>query len=317
VKLLAETLDSVAAQTFAEWEHIVVDDGSDDGTGEMVAARAEADPRLRYIVRDTTPSGANACRNIGIRAATASFVVMLDSDDVLSPDCLDRRVRAIRRNRDLDFATFQGGVFNEQPGDLGRVLNGEMIGDDLCRFLYVDEAPWQTSAPIWRRASLQRLGLFDESLLSWQDIELHVRAIASGCRYIREPQVDHHVRWQFEPMKVSVEQRRSPDHLEGALNVARLLENHVRTGPGLDWVRSRALCSLYFATAERWVERGEPRRGFEAWAAAGSRELCPPAVHLAGAALLALKAAGFPMTTVVRKWKGWTRLRTLPELVPL
>jgi glycosyltransferase involved in cell wall biosynthesis len=49
--LLEETLDSVAAQTFHEWEHIVVDDGSDDGTAELMA-RAAADPRVRYMVRD-------------------------------------------------------------------------------------------------------------------------------------------------------------------------------------------------------------------------------------------------------------------------
>ena len=77
--LLQEALDSVAAQTLTEWEHIVVDDGSDDGTAEMMAARAAADPRVTYIVRRTPTSGANVCRNIGIRAAKAPLVVLLDS----------------------------------------------------------------------------------------------------------------------------------------------------------------------------------------------------------------------------------------------
>ena len=122
------------------------------------------------------------------------------------------------RNADLDFATFQSGVFVKEIGDTRAEFDPQLIGDDLCRFLYF-EAPWIITAPIWRRETLLRLGLFDETLLSWQDIELHVRAICAGCRYMRFAEVDHHIRWQFEPGKVSVEQRRSPRHLDAALDV--------------------------------------------------------------------------------------------------
>ena len=65
VEAAPETLDSVAAQTLPDWEHLVVDDGSDDGTAELMAARAAADPRVRYIVRQGPCSGANVCRNLG------------------------------------------------------------------------------------------------------------------------------------------------------------------------------------------------------------------------------------------------------------
>jgi glycosyltransferase involved in cell wall biosynthesis len=312
--LLRETLDSVAAQTFGNWEHLVVDDGSQDSTAELMNERASGDPRVQYLVRGTDPAGANACRNIGIRAARAPLVVLLDSDDLLAPACLARRVALMKRNLDFDFATFQGGVFTSMPGDLGRVMDDQLLGDDLCRFLYF-EAPWQTSAPIWRRDSLLRIGLLDEALLSWQDIELHVRAITAGCRYIRLPEVDHHVRWQFEPTKVSVEQRRSPAHLDGAREVIERLERHVRSGPGMDWTRQRAICSLYFATAERWIERGDLAPGLAAWRHIRDRPLGPASLHLMGALLLRLKRLGLPTETAIRKWKGWTRLRTLPEIV--
>jgi glycosyltransferase involved in cell wall biosynthesis len=314
-KLLQESLDSVAAQTFADWEHLVVDDGSDDETSQIMAARAAADPRFSYIIRQSPVSGANACRNIGIKAARAPLLVLLDSDDLLEPDCLARRVEVMRRNADLDFATFQGGVFVQRPGDQGRLMDDQLIGDDLTRFLYF-ETPWQTTAPIWRRDSLIRLGLMDEALLSWQDIELHVRAISAGCRYIRYPQVDHHIRWLFEPTKVSVEQRRSPRHLDGAIDVIERLEAHVRGGPGMNWVRQRALCSLYFFVAELWVEQGELGPGLVAWRRVRARRLGPVGLHLAGSLLLTLKRLGLPTTTAIRKWKGWTRLRTLPEVVP-
>jgi hypothetical protein len=312
--LLEETLDSVAAQTLADWEHIVVDDGSDDGTARMMCARVRADPRVRYIVRDGARSGANVCRNIGIRAARAPLVVMLDSDDLIAPTCLERRAEVVSRNADLDFATFQAAVFTETPGDLPRRVDDQLIGDDLCRFLFF-ETPWQTPAPIWRRQALMRLGLWDEDLLSWQDIELHVRAITAGCRYLRFPDIDHHVRWQFEPTKTSVEQRRSPRHLTAALDVIERLESHVRGGPGMTWVRQRAICSLYFFVAERWLELGDLTSALAAWRTVRARRLGPAHLHLSGALLLALARTGAPAVTAIRKWKGLMRLRTEPELV--
>ena len=314
-RLLQETLDSVAAQTFVDWEHLVVDDGSDDETAALMAVRAADDPRFSYLVRQSPNGGANVCRNIGIKAARAPLVVLLDSDDLLESDCLARRAERMLRNPDLDFATFQGGVFETAPGDGRRVMDDQLIGDDLSRFLYF-EAPWQTTAPIWRRETLLRIGLLDEALLSWQDIELHVRAIAAGCRYLRFPEVDHHVRWQFEPTKVSVEQRRSPRHLEGAVDVIERLEAHVRGGPGMDWVRQRALCSLYFFLAEMWVERGDLKPGLDAWRRMRTRGLGGAGLHLVGALLLRMKRVGLPTETAIRKWKGWARLRTQPEVVP-
>jgi glycosyltransferase involved in cell wall biosynthesis len=312
--LLQQTLDSVAAQTLADWEHIVVDDGSDDGTGRMMCARAAADPRVRYIVRDGARCGANVCRNLGIRASRAPLVVLLDSDDLLVPTCLERREAVMRRNADLDFATFQTAAFTATPGDLPRRVDDQLIGDDLCRFLFF-ETPWQTTAPIWRRETLLRLGLLDESLLSWQDIELHVRAITAGCRYLRFPDVDYHVRWLPEPTRVSVEQRRSPRHLTAALEVIARLEGHVRGGPGMNWVRRRALCSLYFFVAERWVDLGDLTSALAAWRLSRTRKLAPAYLHLSGALLLALARTRAPSVTAIRKWKGLMRLRTEPELV--
>src|SRR6202050_5894300 len=90
LRLLCEAMDSVQQQSFDAWEHLVVDDGSDDGTGEEVARRSAADARIRYIRRTGEKSGANVCRNIGIRESRAEFIVLLDSDDLLAPNCLVR-----------------------------------------------------------------------------------------------------------------------------------------------------------------------------------------------------------------------------------
>ena len=319
LKLLCESIDSVQRQSFDAWEHIVVDDGSDDGTAEEVARRAAADPRIRYIRRGGEKSGANVCRNIGIRESQANLVVFLDSDDLLEPHCLGRRFAVMQRNADVDFATFGTKFFRRAIGDLEDRLDSDLIGDDLVRFLFF-ECPWIITAPIWRKASLVRLGLFDESLLSWQDIDLHVRAIAAGFRYLRFPKMDHHVRWQFEPTKVSVEQRRSPRHLDGAIATIQKFERYVMEGPGINWVRQRALCSLYFFVAERWVALGNLPAALRVWQQIRQRRLGSRVLHVSGVGLLIIQAlGGVPGrrlgNRMAHKWKGWMRMRTNPELV--
>lgn len=318
LKLLCEAIDSVQRQSFEAWEYIIVDDGSDDGTAEEVARRAAADARIRYLQRLGEASGANVCRNIGVRESRAEFIVFLDSDDLLAPSCLGRRVELMQRNLDLDFATFQTAVFEHTPGDLGKQWDPELRGDDLLRFLFF-ECPWIITGPVWRRTSLLQLGLFDESLLSWQDVDLHVRALTAGSRYLRFPEVDHHIRWHSESTKVSIEQRRSPRHLDAAIKILENFECRVQEGPGMNWVRQRALCSLYFLVAEHWAAAGNLSVALRSWSQIRRRRLGSRVLHLSGAALLVIQALGVPGRSVngriANKWKGWMRLRTNPELV--
>src|SRR6202453_2520229 len=318
LKLLCEAMDSVQRQSFDAWEHLVVDDGSDDGTAEEGARRAATDPRIRYVRRTGEQSGASVCRNIGVGKSRAAVIIFLDSDDLLAPSCLGGRVDFMQRNLDLDFAAFQAAVFKQTPGDLNKTLNPEMLGDDLLQFLFF-EFPWIITGPVWRKTSLLRIGSFDESLLSWQDLDLHIRAVAAGFRYLRLPEVDHLVRWQFEPTKVSVEQRRSVRHLEAATEVLEKFERSIREGPGMNWVRQRALCSPYFFVAEQWVAVGSLSAALRSWRRIHQRRLGPRVLHLSGAALLVVQAWGMPGRIVggriANKWKGWMRLRTNPELV--
>jgi GT2 family glycosyltransferase len=319
LKLLCEAMDSVQQQSVCDWEHIIVEDGSDDGTAEEVARRAATDPRIRLICRTGEKAGANVCRNIGIRESQAELIVFLDSDDLLRPQCLDQRIEIMQKNLDLDFATFKAEPFESVPGDLNTKIDTEMLGDDLLRFLFF-EYPWIITGPVWRKTSLLRLGLFDESLISWQDIELHIRALSRGLRYLRFAEVDHLIRWHSEPAKTSIEQRRSARHLEAASGVLEKFELMIREGPGMNWVRQRALCSPYFFVAEQWIAAGSLSAALSSWTAVRRRRLASRFLHLSGAALLIIQACGGPCRTlgsrVGNKWKGLMRLRTNPELIP-
>ena len=182
--LVRQTLESVKSQTYAHWEAIVVDDGSSDGTQEVLAEFQRQDPRIRFLRRERLPKGACTCRNIGLAAAQGEWIVFLDSDDLLAPTCLERRAQTVQKAGDLDFVVFQSLLFCEEREDLCLLMNTENGESDLIRFLRGD-AVWHTSGPIWRKAAVENLGGFDEKLSCWQDIDIHLRALIQGLRRVK------------------------------------------------------------------------------------------------------------------------------------
>src|SRR6516225_7492172 len=94
VHLLARTLDSVSRQRFTDFEVIVVDDGSNDGTQEYLRSLGD---RIRMLQQAN--GGPGAARNAGIRAARGKYVALLDSDDLWFPWTLNVFARAIREHK--------------------------------------------------------------------------------------------------------------------------------------------------------------------------------------------------------------------------
>ena len=183
VGLITETLDSVINQTYLNWECIIIDDGSSDGTQNLITEYINKDRRFRFMQRDREPKGAPTCRNIGIEMALGDYIIFLDSDDLLVNSCLENRKGIAHTFPENDFWVFRTALFNNRPGDCPKkwnVLNKTM--DDLQRFLLTD-IPWQTTGTLWPKRVIQGLGGFDESAICWQDWELHIRAIIGNLKY--------------------------------------------------------------------------------------------------------------------------------------
>ena len=318
LRLLCEAMDSVQQQSFDAWEHLVVDDGSDDGTGEEVARRSAADARIRYLRRTGETSGANVCRNIGVGESGAEFIVFLDSDDLLRPQCLKRRVEIMQRNSNLDFSVFRAGVFLKSVGDRTRLYHPQDPGDDLLRFL-AHECVWEISGPIWRRNFLKEIGCFDETLLSMQDLEMHVRALSARPKYVCFPDVDHYVRWQEDASKTSVRHYEDPAYIEAAERVQAKLLDTVTSSGLLTWSRRRALLGLTFGVAESWVRSRRLGRALRAWNRGCARQQVPRHLQIGGLLMLCAARWGRRPDTfcwrLVNKWKGWSRFRQEPSLL--
>jgi len=94
---LAECLDSIAEQSFSDYELLVVDDGSPDGSRAIAERYAASDERIRIITREN--GGLGAARNTGIREAAGEFLTFVDSDDMLPPGALEALVTTARADR--------------------------------------------------------------------------------------------------------------------------------------------------------------------------------------------------------------------------
>jgi len=206
--LIIETLDSVASQTYSNWECVIVDDGSTDDSEKVIKAYCEKDARFKYYRRHRTPNGAPTCRNIGLEKSCGEFIVFLDSDDLLAPSCLKKRVREIQENSGFDFWIFPSAMFLISACDINKrwnVLNKKET--DLIRFLLQD-APWSIMGPIWRKEALKQLNGFNELAICWQDWELHVRAIIAGLKYLKtkDELPDSYVRTRNPQIAISISQ---------------------------------------------------------------------------------------------------------------
>ncbi len=168
-RFLGEALDSVLSQTFQDFEVLVVDDGSTDGTRALVASYG---PRVRY--RFQPHAGVASARNVGLRDTSAPYVAFLDADDTWAPEKLDLQVAY------LDAHPHVGVVFTSylKTDEAGKSLTMEPK-----RFPYI-QSPFEAML-IWpygsmhvamvRRTCLERVGDFDETLAVAEDWDLWLR----------------------------------------------------------------------------------------------------------------------------------------------
>lgn len=115
---LAEAVDSVRRQTFGDWELIIMDDGSDDGSMELAEKMAQEDPRIR-VLRMARNSGAGAARDQAIRHARGKYIAVFDADDVCEPGRLEEQVAFLERNPGIVAVGTQAVLIDEQGREVG------------------------------------------------------------------------------------------------------------------------------------------------------------------------------------------------------
>jgi len=178
---VCSAIESALAQTRPAAEVIVVDDGSTDGTADLLAARFGG--RIRCITQPN--QGVAAARNTGIREARSALVAFLDSDDIWLPEKLERQVPAMADETVVLSAT--NWAWSDAPargkhGEIGLATDKPVLIEDepLRRLCAPRGHGINIQTCICRRAVLQRLGGFDTGLRISEDMELIFRLADEG-----------------------------------------------------------------------------------------------------------------------------------------
>ena len=224
---LSAAIASVQAQTFGDWELLLVDDGSSDGGPHIAAQAAAADARIRLIAPDPARNGAAAARNRALAAARGKYVAFLDADDLFEPVKLATEVAILERmpqigwvygptlfwwpseNREtIQDMRRQAGRTYQPPALLGPVLL-EQLGEVSC-----------ICSVMIRRQAIEAVGGFEEGFKLYEDQRLWVKLM---LRYPLRVIGDVHARYrQHADSTCSVAAQSGEFDWSGAPHASRL-----------------------------------------------------------------------------------------------
>lgn len=173
--LISETLNSIIAQTYVEWECIIVDDGSTDNTSVIINEYIKNDKRFQYHHRPENKfKGPSACRNYGFEKAKGEYVNWMDSDDLYFPYALSTWIKQFGKNTDAVVAKLEKIDFNS-----GNIINENAIfSENMIEDYFTGKIAFYVCGPLWKRSFLNRQEeLFDESIRNLDDWDFNLRML--------------------------------------------------------------------------------------------------------------------------------------------
>ena len=209
VSFLEECLYSIKEQTFNDWDCILVDDGSDDGSEKLCDEWVKRDSRFLVIHKEN--GGVSNARNIGLAKADGEYVLFVDSDDYVAPEYIERLIEPLQRH---SFDMVLSGLLYFK--DKGEVIEIESLAeqewklDDSENLLHFLQQPLVTSpvAKLYKKSIIEQNELnFDENLSLGEDRDFNIEYISqiqlasSVCYngYYYRRNVPHSLTAQFHP----------------------------------------------------------------------------------------------------------------------
>lgn len=161
--LISETLDSIIAQSYSNWECLIVDDGSTDNTLKVLQEHHTKDKRIEYYQRDPNlVKGANTCRNIGLEKARGDYIVFFDSDDLMTPNHLEVKINAVKKY-DKDFVITRTEYFNADN------TGSDKYNNDITASNYITQKCNWLTLDVIIKAEIAKTIRFNENLKSGQE----------------------------------------------------------------------------------------------------------------------------------------------------
>jgi len=180
---LPDTLDAILAQSFGDWECVVVDDGSTDRTLALARTYEMRDPRVRVVAQANRGTG--GAYNAGVTAARGAFIVLCSADDLLAADHLEVMARAIDECDACDIYSANGSYLS--PDGTTQPVYGP---DDMPASLSLTQlirGCFYGVGATYRRELFDRVGGYREGIFG-EDYDFWLRAMALGARHCYVPQ---------------------------------------------------------------------------------------------------------------------------------
>jgi glycosyltransferase involved in cell wall biosynthesis len=212
---LTETILSVLAQTFPDFELVIVDDGSTDRTRKIAMDFASTDQRVTVL--DQENAGCASASNTAIAAARGEFICILGADDRYRPAHLEQQAAFINAHPGYDI--YSCNAANLWPDGSMTPYLDDVAHRRVVSFTLDD---WLESCPInglaiYRRDLAERLGGYRVTLRNAEDYDFWLRAISSGARHIHNPTTLTEYRRH--------DRNKSRDRVKAALALARILDD--------------------------------------------------------------------------------------------
>jgi glycosyltransferase involved in cell wall biosynthesis len=269
--LVGETLASLQAQSFTDWEAVVVDDGGGDGVAAAVAPFAAGDSRIRFLAM--THRGVSGARNHAIAAARAPLIAFLDGDDCALPGHLQALHAAMTADPGLGIVSCDA-IYTGQPAREGRLFSSYWPQSDEPT---LEAVLWRRSsifiAALARREAIEAVGGFDEGLVAAEDLDLWIRILSAGWRatQLRVPLA----RYRRRPESASASTLRITRatltaYEKAARNLAGRPEAEVAAA-----MATKLASELDWLEAEEMVMAGRVTDGLRRLHAAGARSRSP------------------------------------------
>lgn len=183
MRYLPETIETVLAQTFTDFEMLVVNDGSTDDTEEWVSRLT--DPRVRMISQNNR--GLSSARNTGIIEAKGEYIAILDADDLWEPTKLEKQVYCLDEKPEVGLVYTWTTLADQDGRPTGRIVASQAEGDvwqQLIEFNMVCCG----STPLIRRSCFEIVGLFSEGIDASADWDMWLRiATKYSFAVVKEP----------------------------------------------------------------------------------------------------------------------------------
>jgi glycosyltransferase involved in cell wall biosynthesis len=196
---IAQALDSVVAQSFRDFEVIVVNDGSPD-TPELERVLEPYMAGITYIKQ--TNQGPAHARNTGIASARAPLIALLDSDDFWAPDYLATQIGILRADPNAD-AVYSNAALFGVPATEGKTYMEDVLpSDGEVSFVSLVSGKCNVigAATMLRRTAIERAGLYDPKVRLGEDLDLWLRFVKSGGRIVYHRQPLYHARYRNDSL---------------------------------------------------------------------------------------------------------------------